>query len=155
MKSRSRIAVLVAALLAAPAGVVAVEQAAPYSPRAQTDAIGVEWIVGAAGPGGAQRARPSETFPQGSDQEYERTPAELAYLARLEQERRHLVGRLDVFPLGAEGENGYDRPPVLIAYFKQLEQRRIPATEPQAAAPVEEQGNPFLAIREFFVRLFS
>jgi hypothetical protein len=178
MPSKHRIAILVALLFAVPAGVAALEQAAPSaivesvevradaqpeSPdaAAQPVAEGGEQVIGTAPDAGLVRATPSDTFPQGSDVEWEIMPALARYLEEMERKRGPLVARGDVFPTGSDVE--WELLPVQIAYFEQLEQQRMAGAQPdtQAAAPVSaaapagESRNPLQKAADYISGLLK
>lgn len=166
MKSNLRLAGLISLMLAMPAAVVAIEQAAPggqpeaaESPAAVAAAVAqpVEPAAPAAaedrapvanisGIVGLVRATPSSTFPVGdSDTEWQILPSQVAYFERLEQERRHLVARGDVFPQG-DSDTEWQMLPVQVAYFDRIERERVAAAQPaQPASEVQAEAVPAAA----------
>ena len=160
MMSKHRIAVLISLMLAMPAAVVALEQAttspaeAQTEPAAQPVAVSSEPIIGTAPIGGAIRAMPSSAFPKGgADTEWERVPAAVAYLDRLELQRGNLIARGDVFPVGTRGDNDYQPLPAQVAYFEQRDGARV--TSAQAAAPAETSRNPLQSAADYVTGLFK
>ena len=158
MMSKQRIAILVSLMLAMPAAVVAVEQVAMNSteaqaePAAQPIAASSEQIVGAAPIGGAIRAKPSSTFPQGTEVEWERVPAAVAYLDRLERQRGNLIARGDAFPMGTEGDNGYQPLPAQVAYFGGTP---VASAQVETPAPVAKIGNALRSAGDYVAGLFK
>lgn len=180
MPSKHRIAILVALLFAVPAGVAALEQAAPSAiaesvevradaqpdaqtlePVAQPEAAGGEQVIGTAPEGGLVRATPSDTFPQGSDVEWEIMPVLARYLEEMERKRGPLVARGDAFPTGSDVE--WELLPVQIAYFERLEQQRMAGAQPEAlaaapdspAATAGESRNPLRKAADYITGLFK
>lgn len=158
--SQHRIAILISLMLAMPAAVVAVEQAASSlppeasaaqpvaaEPAAQPVAEKSEQIIGTAPVGGIVRATPSDTFPKGSDVEWELLPPLAAYLEQVEEQRRHLVARGDVFPMG-DSDTEWQALPVQVAYFDRIERERVAGAQPeQPANPVQAEAAPAAATR--------
>lgn len=185
MKSRNRIAVLISLMLAMPAAVVAIEQAAPdYSPEAAEPPAAIaetaelaaepaEPVAQAATEGGAAvtsisglvglvRVQPSDTFPTGSQPESEwvMLPPLVAYLERVEQQRSHLVARGDAFPMG-DSDTEWHLLPAQVAYFERLEQQRVASVQPAAlddAAPAVAEApsrNPLRAAMDYVTGIFK
>jgi hypothetical protein len=159
MMSKHRIAILISLMLAMPAAVVAVEQVAMSAVEAQTEsavqpvAMSSEQIVGTAPIGGAIRAKPSDTFPKGEiDTEWERLPAAVAYLDRLEQQRGYLIARGDAFPMGTQGDNYYDSLPAQVAYFGGTP---VASAQVETPAPVAKIGNALRSATDYVAGLFK
>lgn len=184
MQSKHRIAVLIALLFAVPVAVAALEQAAPSAiaetvessaeaeptaqpasqpsePAAQSDTGAGDQVLGTAPEGGLVRATPSDVFPQGSDVEWEISPALARYFEEMERKRGPLIARGDVFPTGSEVE--WELLPVEIAYFEQLERQRMAEAQPDAmaaapvtpAAPAGDSRNPLQKAADYISGLFK
>jgi hypothetical protein len=173
MKSHYRIAGLISLMLAMPAAVIAIEQAAPANSlqTAEPPAAVAETAAPAAPSGapvtgipgwfGLVRATPSSTFPIGdSDTEWQILPSQVAYFERIERERSHLVARGDVFPVG-DSDTEWRMMPAQAAYF--AERERIAAARPaqpanavQAeASPAATTGNPLRTTADYITGLFK
>jgi len=180
MQSKHRIAILIALLFAVPAAVAALEQAAPSAiaetveasadaqpaaqptePAAQSETGAGDQVLGTAPEGGLVRATPSDVFPQGSDVEWEISPALARYFEEMERKRGPLIARGDVFPTGSEVE--WELLPVEIAYFEQLERQRMAEAQPDTlaaapvapAAPAADSRNPLQKAADYISGLFK
>ena len=172
--SKHRIAILISLMLAMPAAVVAVEQAIPSFPPAASEAQPVvaepaaqpvaesgEQVIGTAPDGGLVRVQPSDTFPKGSDVEWEIMPALAWYLEEMERKRGPLVASGDVYPKGSDVE--WELLPAQVAYFDRLKRERMASAQPatQAAAPVSsaasagESRNPLQKATDYISGLFK
>lgn len=180
MQSKHRIAILIALLFAVPAAVAALEQAEPSAiaetvessadaqpaaqlpePAAQSESPAGDQVLGTAPEGGLVRATPSDVFPQGSDVEWEISPALARYFEEMERKRGPLIARGDVFPTGSEVE--WELLPVEIAYFEQLERQRMAEAQPDTlaaapvapAAPAADSRNPLQKAADYISGLFK
>jgi hypothetical protein len=140
--TKRRIAILISLMLAAPAAVVALEQAASTgetaevsqpAQEAQTEPANAPEQVAVteqqpapvaqaepAGPigrilGAFQRATPSDAFPEGSmygDYHWKPLPNQGQYFASLEQRRATLIARHDAFPMGSATGEEFSHQPL-------------------------------------------
>ena len=159
MMSKQRIAILISLMLAMPAAVVAVEQVAMNAAGAEAQPAQInpvaensEPIVGTAPVGGVIRVNSSSTFPQGTEVEWERVPAAVAYLDRLERQRGNLIARGDAFPMGTEGDNGYQPLPAQVAYFGGTP---VASAQVETPAPVAKIGNALRSAGDYVAGLFK
>jgi len=160
MMSKHRIAILISLMLAMPAAVVAVEQVAMNAAGAEAQPAQVEpvagsseQIVGTTQVGGAIRMTSSSAFPKGEiDTEWERVPAAVAYLDRLERQRGNLIARGDAFPMGAEGDNGYQPLPAQVAYFGGTP---VSSAQAETPAPVAKIGSAVRSATDYVSGLFK
>lgn len=152
MTSKTKIAVLVAALfLGAQAGIAALEQAPSLTSaetteatqeqqaEATTETTAPEATAAAEQPAAetptpapARVARLSDTFPRSPDGR-DMLPALAAYLEQVEASRSHLIARGDSFP---HSPDGGDMLPALASYLDQRDTVRVARTQEQRPAPV-------------------
>src|SRR5688572_8116405 len=165
MMSKHRIAILISLMLAMPAAVVAVEQAASgLAPVADAQPVAAESTAQpgerVGGTDGLVRAQPSDAFPKGHEVEWEIMPTLAQYLAEKERRQGVFVARDDSYPPGSDVE--WQMPPVQVAYFARLERPQVANADPApqaraepAAAPASDSPNPLRKAADYITGVFK